>query len=408
MQHLEGDLGSVTVPLEARHRASGLNSRFSGGKPEFADYIAHMRDMIFRIRSGEDATRLEKTVAGNAPFEFKPAAGSTHGKHRLYRRGVLLIHGLTDSPYSMRHLAAFFRDNGFRVMAILLPGHGTRPGDLLDVTWQEWAKAVAYGCDQLAAEVDELYLSGYSAGGTLSVYQSLHDQRVRGLFLFSPALDITHRAAWAKVHKLYSWIFPVAKWVTIKPDRDIYKYESFAKNAAAQLYALTQETHRQLQTHALNLPIFTATSLEDTSAITDATLQFMAAEHHPLNRLVLYTANTKLIPPGIPPEQVELVNSQLPEQKILSSAHTAILQPPEDEHYGEHGEYANCLHYYPNDMEKYEACINPHPGSVPSDIWHGEITENNLKAALLLRRLTYNPHFSELKLSLKQFIDRLP
>jgi esterase/lipase len=402
MQHLEGDLGAVTAPLEARHRTSGLNRRFSGGQGEFPDYIAHMRDLILRVRSGEDASRLDKTVAGNAPFELKPAAAFPHGRHKLYRRGVLLVHGLTDSPYSMRHLANFFRDNGYRVMAILLPGHGTRPGDLLDISWREWAKSVAYGCDQLAAEVDELYLAGYSAGGTLSIHQSLLDQRVRGLFLFSPALDITHRAAWANMHKLYSWLFPVARWVSIKPDRDIYKYESFPKNAALQLYELTQETARLLQQHEIKVPIFTVASLDDASVITPATLEFLAAAAHPLNHLVLYTTDTSQLPPGIPPGQIELVNSSLPGQKILSSAHTAILQPADDEHYGEHGEYANCLHYYPHEMEKYKACQQH-----PHDIWQGEITESNLKTELL-QRLTYNPHFAALMVSLKQFIDHLP
>jgi esterase/lipase len=402
MQHLEGDLGAVTAPLEARHRASGLNSRFSGSQPEFADYIAKMRDMIFRVRSGEDAIRLEKIVAGNTPFELKPAPGFTPGRHKLYRRGVLLVHGLTDSPYSMRHLADFFHANGFRVMAILLPGHGTRPGDLLDVTWQEWAKAVAYGCDMLAAEVEELYLAGYSAGGALGIHQCLHDQRVRGLFMFSPALDITHRAAWAKLHQLYSWIFPVAKWVSIKPDRDIYKYESLPKNAAGQLYALTQENQRLLQSRAITLPIFTAISQDDTSVIASATLKFMASAPNPLNRLLLYTTDTTQLPPDIPAPQVELINSRLPAQKILSSAHTAILQPADDPHYGDNGEYSNCLHYYPDDMEKYEACLKH-----PRNAWQGEITASNLQAGLL-RRLTYNPHFAGLKISLQQFIDRLP
>lgn len=402
MQHLKGDLGPVTAPLEARHRASGLNRRFSGGQAGFSDYIAHMRDMIFRVRSGEDAARLKKIVAGNAPFELKPAAGFTPGRHKQYQRGVLLIHGLTDSPYSMHHLADFFRDHGFRVMAILLPGHGTRPGDLLDVCWQEWAKSVAYGCDQLAAEADELYLAGYSAGGALSVHQSLLDSRVRGLFLFSPALDITHRAALANVHKLYSWIVPAARWATIKPDLDIYKYESFPKNAAAQLYALTQENSRLLQTRSIELPIFTAISQDDSSVIPAATLKFLSDAAHPLNHLVLYTTDATQLPPGIPPGQVELVNSRLPEQKILSSAHTGILQPPDDGHYGEQGEYSNCLHYYPNEMEKYNACLTN-----PRNAWQGEITESNLKAGLL-RRLTYNPHFPALKISLQQFIDRLP
>jgi esterase/lipase len=287
-------------------------------------------------------------------------------------------------------------------MALLLPGHGTQPGDLLNIAWQEWARAVAFATEQLAEEVDEVYLAGYSAGGALSVYQGLHDKRVRGLFLFSPALDITHRAAWAWVHKLYSWLFPVARWVTVKPDRDIYKYESFPKNAAAQLYALSQEVARQLQTHKLNIPIFAAASLDDTSVIASATLKFMADADHPLNHLVLYTTDTSSLPPDIPDAHVELVNSRVPAQNILSSAHTAITQPPEDEHYGEHGEYSNCLHYYPDNMEKYAACLS-HPG----DMLQGEITEANLKAGTL-RRLTYNPHFSELQQSMRTFIGRLP
>lgn len=402
MQHLEGDLGSVTPPLEERHRASGLNSRFNGGQTDFSNYIASTRNMISRARSGENAARLEKIIAGNSPFELKPAAGFPHGRTKPYKRGVLLVHGLTDSPYSMRYLADIFREKGYRVMAILLPGHGSQPGDLLEITWQEWAKAVAYGCNQLATEVDELYLTGFSAGGALSVYQSLNDSRVRGLFLFSPALEINNRAAWANIHKLYSWLYPVAKWVSIKPDSDIYKYESLPKNGAAQLYALIRVIHRQLQNRTMDLPVFTVVSQNDTSVITSSTLKFMADARNPLNHLLFYTTNPSHHPYGIAEKQVTLVDSRVPEHKILSAAHIAIVQPPEDEHYGENGDYINCLHYYPNEMEKYEACLQH-----PHDCFQGEITESNLKAGLF-RRLTYNPHFAELKVSLTQFIDRLP
>lgn len=221
----------ATPPLEKRHQKSGFNSRFHGNRLAFVDYVARTRDMLFRAHAG--AADPEKIVDGNAPFELKPPPGFSPGQQKTYRRGVLLTHGLSDSPYAMRHLADFFQQNGFRVMSVLLPGHGTQPGDLLDVTWQEWAKTVAYGAHQLAREADEIYLAGYSTGATLSVYHSLRDDRVLGLFLFSPALKVNRRAAFAKLHKLYSWLIPSAKWVGIKPDLDIYKYESFTKNAAA-------------------------------------------------------------------------------------------------------------------------------------------------------------------------------
>ncbi len=403
----------ATPPLEARHQPSGLNSRFNGGRFAFADYVARNRDMLSRAHSGSGAADLEKIVDGNAPFELKPPAGFSAGQQKTYRRGVLLTHGLTGSPYSMRHLAAFFQENGFRVMVVLLPGHGTQPGDLLDVGWQEWAKTVAYGAHKLAGEVDEVYLAGYSIGGALSVYQSLRDSRVRGLFLFAPALKITRWAALANLHKLYSWLIPSAKWVDIKPDQDIYKYESLPKNAAAQTYALTKALNVQLQQHELDIPVFAVASADDMTVNTSVIFEFMARARHPSSKLVLYTTEAEKFPPGIlagkravgefrETAKLELVNSVVSEQKILSSAHTAIVLPPEDKHYGVAGEYSNCVHYYPDEMGKYAACLKH-----PEQDFQGELTEKNLKAGIL-RRLMYNPNFAALKVSMKRFIDELP
>lgn len=413
MQRSRSILGAATPPLEARHRTSGLNNRFNGSQLAFADYVARNRDMLIRAHSGVGAINLEKIVDGNAPFELKPIVGSPAGHTKTYRRGVLLTHGLTDSPYFMRHLALFFQENGFRVMAVLLPGHGTQPGDLLDVTWREWAKAVAYGADRLAEEVDEVYLAGFSAGGTLSVYQSLRDNRVRGLFLFSPALKIAPRAALANLHKLYSWLMPSGKWARIKPDQDIYKYESLSKNAVAQLYALTKELSAQLQEHGVGIPVFAVASEDDASVNTSATVEFMAHARHPSSKLVLYTTDAEKFSPGISAgkraagefrgtAKLEWVNSVFPEQKILSSAHTAIVLPDYDMHYGAAGDYSNCIHYYPGDIEKYAAC-NKNP---EADL-QGELTEENLKAGIL-RRLMYNPNFAALKVSMQRFIDDLP
>jgi len=391
----------ATPSLEARHQPSGLNTRFNVSQLTFADYVARTRDMLTKAHAKAHAANLEKIIDGNAPFELRPVAGDLAGREKTFRRGVLLTHGLTDSPYFMRHLAEFFRQNGFRVMAILLPGHGTQPGDLLDAHWQEWAEAVAYGTDRLAEEVDEVYLAGLSAGAALSIHQSLRDDRVRGLFLFAPALKVSPRAKWANLHKLYSWLIPSAKWVDIKPDRDIYKYESFPKNAAAQMHALTGNLRAQLQTHEMSIPVFAVASEDDVTVDTSATLEFMAHAQHPSNRLVLYSTEPEKFPPGIPAERLELVNSAMPEQKILSSAHTAIVLPADDRYYGAAGEYANCVHYYPGDMEKYTACIKH-----PEQALQGEVTEQNLDSGIL-RRLMYNPNFAALEVSMQQFIGKL-
>ncbi|HEU0189436.1 MAG TPA: alpha/beta fold hydrolase [Gallionella sp.] len=401
MQQSQSILRSSAPSLEARHCPSGLNTRFYGSPSTFAEYVALSRDMLSKAHVALGAANLEKIVDGNAPFELKPPAGFPSGQNKIYRRGVLLTHGLSDSPYFMRHLAAFFQQNGFRVMATLLPGHGTQPGDLLDIKWQEWAKAVAYGAGRLAEEADEIYLSGYSAGGALSVYQSLRDERVRGLFLFSPAFKVSPRAAYANLHKLYSWLIPSAKWVDIKPDLDIYKYESFPKNAAAQMFALDKELDARLRTQEITIPVFAAASEDDATVDSSATIEFIARARNLSSKLVLYTTDTEKHFPGVPAEKLELVNSVVPGQNIISSAHTAIVLPGSDAHYGVSGEYSNCLHYYPDEMEKYSACL-ARPGRMPQ----GEITGENLKTGIL-RRLMYNPNFAALEVSMRQFLEKL-
>nr|SPS04768.1 conserved exported protein of unknown function [Candidatus Nitrotoga fabula] len=389
-------------PLEARHQDSGFSTKVSNGNLAFPEYIAQTRATLAKVRSGNGAVDMERAINGNSPFELKPAESCPKGQNKPYRRGILLTHGLTDSPYSMHSLASFFQENCFRVMAILLPGHGTQPGDLLDVTWQDWAEMEAYGTNKLSAEVEEIFLGGYSTGGALSIYQSLMDSRVRGLFLFSPALKVSPKAALANLHKIYSWLIPREKWIDIKPDKDIYKYESFPMNAAAQIYALTQELQDKLDGHPVKIPVFAAASEQDITVSTSATLNFMENAPNSANKLVLYTTNVNQVAPGRSAGKLERVNSVFPEWRILSAAHTAITLPLEDPHYGIMGEYVNCLHYLSDKAQKYNDCI-----SNPEQAYWGELTDANLKAGNL-RRLMANPNFPQLKTSMKKFIDALP
>src|SRR3990172_8134218 len=106
MQRLRSILGAANPPLEARHQPSGLNTWFNGGQLAFSEYVAHNRNMLIRAHSALGAVNPGEVVDGNAPFELKPAAGSPAGHAKTYRRGVLLTHGLTNSPYFMRHMAA--------------------------------------------------------------------------------------------------------------------------------------------------------------------------------------------------------------------------------------------------------------------------------------------------------------
>lgn len=355
----------------------------------FADYIRKTEAMLRQAHAGKPD--IEKAVAGNAPFELQPSGDFQKGSGKPYRRGVLLTHGLSDSPYHMRHLGAFFQRHGFRVMAVLLPGHGTQPGDLLDARWEDWAQTVDYGVQCLAEEVDEVYLAGFSAGAALSFRHAYNDRRVRGLFMFSPALQISRRAAYAQLHRLYSWLSPRSAWLNVMPDQDPYKYESFCLNAVTQMWRLTQA----LPQGELSIPVFVAASADDATVVAGATLRFLQRVKHAPRKLLWYAAED-------PKQQdVEWVKSALPEKRILSSAHTAVVISPDDAHYGESGGYSNCLHYFAEDDEHYSACL------ASRDAWLGEVTQANLKYGLL-RRLMYNPHYAEMEVAMRRFMESLP
>jgi esterase/lipase len=348
--------------------------------------------MIAHGRTDPDSADRQRILDGNAPFARAPDSTCPPGKKTPHARGILMTHGLTDSPYSTQNLARFFQKNCFRVLSILLPGHGTRPGDLLDVTWEAWARAVQFGVDALAEEADQVYLFGFSTGGALSIYQSLHDPRVDGLFLFAPAVQITPMARLANLHKLYSGFHPKGRWESLMDDEDPFKYESFALNGAYQVHRLTQAIRSQ----TVSVPLFVVASEDDATVNPEATLAFFVQATHPLNRMILYSTDTKKATSN----HVERVNSRFPEQKIISASHLGIVIAPDDPHYGERGDYAQCGHYF-GDAEKYRLCKNRQEDSL------GEVTEENLKRGVI-RRLTYNPNDTGLKERLKGFINTLP
>ena len=55
---------------------------------------------------------------------------------------ALLLHGLTDSPYSMRAIGGILFQRGFHTVYLRLPGHGTTPYALTETSWRDWTAAV--------------------------------------------------------------------------------------------------------------------------------------------------------------------------------------------------------------------------------------------------------------------------
>ena len=85
------------------------------------------------------------------------------------RRGILLIHGFTATPSQMRPLGEALHREGYTVLGVLLPGHGTTVEDMERQNWSAWLKACRDGFQTLARRCDEISVAGLSMGGILTL-----------------------------------------------------------------------------------------------------------------------------------------------------------------------------------------------------------------------------------------------
>jgi carboxylesterase len=115
------------------------------------------------------------------------AAGGPHG--------VLVLHGFTGNPQSMRGLAEAFAAAGFAVDLPLLPGHGTSVDDLAETSWDDWAAAAESAYQALAGTVDKVVVAGLSMGGSLTTWLASRHPEIAGIVCVNPAVEIAPEMA---------------------------------------------------------------------------------------------------------------------------------------------------------------------------------------------------------------------
>lgn len=101
--------------------------------------------------------------------------------------GVLLLHGFTGNPSSMRGVADAMAALGHDVELPRLPGHGTTIDDMVDTRWTDWVSEVQRAHAALSTRVDRLVVVGLSMGGALALWTALHLDPVDGLVCVNPA-----------------------------------------------------------------------------------------------------------------------------------------------------------------------------------------------------------------------------
>jgi alpha-beta hydrolase superfamily lysophospholipase len=222
---------------------------------------------------------------------------------------VVLLHGLTDSPYSLRHIARSYREHGYVAVAIRLPAHGTVPAALTDVEWEDWSAATRLAVREARRRIGPsrpLHLVGFSNGGALAMKYALDAlgdaklTRPDRLVLISPMIGITEMARFAGV---FGWpaVFPRfarAAWLSVTPEFNPFKYNSFPINGARQSSQLTRVLQDQIARYARENrlaelpPVLTFQSVVDFTVSTRAIVTALYAQL-PANgsELVLFDLN---------------------------------------------------------------------------------------------------------------------
>jgi alpha-beta hydrolase superfamily lysophospholipase len=239
-------------------------------------------------------------VDWNRTFEFTPE--SPVG-------GVLLLHGLTDSPYSMRSLGTELASRGFRAVGLRLPGHGTAPSGLLTFEIEDMEAAVRMAMLDLRGKLGPdkpIYVIGYSNGAALAVDYALsvvEGQRLprpAGLVLLSPEIEIARVAAIGRIQTGLSEVpgFGRAAWSDIEPELDPFKYQSFSLHAGGEVARLTRRSAGRIDSLAKNGPVrgfppvlvflSTVDSTVHADAVVRSFLGKLAPERH---ELVLFDVN---------------------------------------------------------------------------------------------------------------------
>lgn len=194
--------------------------------------------MLKKLYNGNYSMGKSKTDWSKATaFDFK---GS--------RIGILLLHGFTGSPQSVRPWGAFLAKAGYTVSCPLLPGHGTSWRAMNKTRWQDWYETAVMDFENLQKECDQVFVMGLSMGATLALKLAEdYPDQVSGLVLVNPSVTtLDWRAKLAPIVKWFKPSIPGISNDIKKTDAHELAYDRLPLKAFDSLRHLWGTTRTQL------------------------------------------------------------------------------------------------------------------------------------------------------------------
>ncbi|HEC54490.1 MAG TPA: alpha/beta fold hydrolase [Gammaproteobacteria bacterium] len=308
----------------------------------------------------------------NAPREWTAQMPNGHG--------VLLVHGLGDSPGSFSDIGAQLATRGYRVRTLLLPGHGTQPADMLDVDIDEWRTTVAQQVALLRQEVDQVYLGGFSTGANLVLEYAMDEPDIAGLLMFSPALRARNRFIW-----LLPWLAQVKPWLRApdgpRQQQTPLRYQNVPTNGFAQFYRTSEAVRDKLATATFDRPVLVVSAAHDSVVDVQFVREIFAERFtHPDSRMIWYGD----LPAVQQSPRLLARSDHLPAERISQFSHMGVLFAPDNPLYGRNGSQPVCLNGQTD--EDFQRCRAGDP------LWYS--AWGYREAGKVHARLTFNPYFN--------------
>lgn len=356
----------------------------------FDQYVEACREYIKAGRVDLTNNPLaERIINANLPFALYPQNGlNTHAK---YPYGALLIHGLFDSPFTMQEISSSLQSSGIPSKAILLPGHGTKPEDLLTISYHDWVENVRFGVESMLKEVDKLILIGYSTGAALAVYHALEDERIAGMVLIAPAIKIKAPIRVIKAVQQIKALFGQDRnWILKAIEDDYVKYRSISYNATLQVTLLAKQNTIKHARQSLDCPMLMIISDADETISSRHAIKFFRATGNMQSQMLLYSAKQ----PRHPDPRIEVRNAKA-ELHIKHFSHIALPFSASNAHYGLNGDFP----FAPKLNEPY---VYGAYNRVTVKMYHLLYRYGLIKQPR--RGLTYNPDFNFMMDTICNFI----
>ncbi len=346
------------------------------GQSSFAAYEEDARRWVANNRSYQ--VRDPGTeVALNRPREWRPQGRAN--------KGILLIHGLGDSPFSFSDIGPALAEQGFLVRALLLPGHGTDPIDLDSVSYGDWRRLLEDQYAALRSEAGSVFVGGFSTGADLAVALAAEHEDIAGLLLFSPAFKTKWNNTW-----LAPLAAPFTTWARdpspARPQQSPVRYMNIPVNGLALFHRSSRDARAALGKTYDKPAVLVLARHDSVLDVAFAARAFTERFSNPASRLIWYgeAPDAAAYPSFTRDARILQRPDNLPDERISRFSHMSVLFSPNNALYGRQGNLRICENGQPPEI--YALCKAGN-----AELWFSDW--GYLEPGKVHARLTFNPYF---------------